>query len=448
MKKTLPFLLLGAAGLLFCFGVIALAINFWGARTPSVDLTKWRAPSELVDTRAINPALTLLVLAGTPDALAVEESLAAGDWEGAFADIAYSTEFSDANRAGTLLLLGSRYAAAKQLTKAAWAYHYAVFVATVSPLPSDLNRAQTLLEAAQGFKALQLDMPARAALDQAYLIAQYSFAIPRDTRADLLEQIARTYDAFGIRHLAREARQRSGEQAMLTREDAINTARRPFRLQPTDPPENPELNAKLQARIAAARELIDALNLNPPANEFELPEDLIRALGDQLYEEDGLRAAYYAEQYDQALDASTRLGILRDKIRWLALKYRIARLGFGLSLLPEWESDIQAIVQELNDTYAEFFQITEQQAMGLEKSDEADRSVEDVLRASIVAGRWGLYPQYDEAELRARLDEVSQRLRDQQILTLRLDSYTRDHEIVYLLVPDELYGQGERARPR
>ncbi len=448
LKKALPFILLGGAALLFCFGIGALALNFWSPRSASVDTSKWIPPQTQVENSKIMPEVALGILAGITDASSVDDSLAAGDFEGAFAQIAYSTEFSDANRLGTLLLLGNRYAAGKQITKAVWMYQYAVFLATVSPLPSDLTRVQTLLEASQGLRTAGMESDARAALDQAYLIAQYSFALPRDTRADMYEQISRAYRNFGATKQSQEAHQLAADTATLTNEDAINISRRPFQIQPTTPPESPELNALVEDRIRAARELIDALNLNPPQNESEMPVDLIRALGDALYQEDGTRADYYNTLYDQAPDASVQLGVLRDKLQWLSTKYRVAHGGFGLSLVAEWEQDLPLIEQELNDAYNEYFAITEQQAASLEKAQEATRSTEDVLRSALVAGRWGLYPQYDEEDLRFRLDQVSQLLRDEQVASLRLDAFTRGSQVVYLLVPDELYGTGERAYPR
>jgi hypothetical protein len=448
LKKALPFILLGGAALLFCFGVGALALNFWGPRSASVDTSKWIAPQTQVENKKIMPEVALGMLAGITDASSVDDSLAAGDFEGAFAQIAYSTEFSDANRLGTLLLLGNRYAAGKQIAKAVWMYQYAVFLATVSPLPSDLTRIQTLLEASQGLKSVGMEANARTALDQAYLIAQYSFALPRNTRAEVYEQISRAYRSFGATKQSEEAHQLAADSATLTNEDAVNISRRPFQIQPTAPPDNPELNAMVDERIAAARDLIDALSLNPPQNESEMPVDLIRALGDALYQEDGARADYYTSLYEDAPDASVQLGVLRDKLQWLSTKYRIAHGGFGLSLVTEWEEDLPSIEQELNDTYNEYFAITEQQAASLEKAQEATRSTEDVLRGALVAGRWGLYPEFDETDLRARLDEVSQQLRDEQVASLRLDNFTRGSEIVYLLVPDELYGTGERAYPR
>lgn len=411
-------------------------------------MSKWIAPQDQVETKKIKPEVALGILANTTDSTSVDDSLAAGDFEGAFAQIAYGTEFSDADRIGTLLLLGNRYAAGKQTTKAAWMYEYAVFLATVSPDPSDLLRAQTLLEASQGLHALNLETNARAALDQAYLIAQYSFSLPRDTRAQLLEQIAHEYQALGATKQANEARQMGADTATSTSEPAVNTSRKPFKIAPTDPPSDPEIVAKVKERVSAARDLLDALTLNPPKTPADMPTDLIGALGDKLFEEDGLRTAYYTSQYDQATDASAQLGVLRDKLRWLSLKYRIARGGFGISIVSDWESQTKEIGQALNDTFNDYFAITAQQASSLDKPDEVDRSTEDVLRATLVAGRWGLYPDFNEGDTRAQLDQTSQNLRDAQVPALRLDSFMRGTQVVYILIPDELYGMGERALPR
>lgn len=448
MKKALPFILLGAAALLFCGGVSALAANVIGGQQATVDLSKWKAPYELVDAKKLDPAIAVGMLAGATEANTVDGALAAGDWEGALALVAYDPDMSDVDRIGTLLLLGSRYAASKQTEKAAWVYHYAVTLAMISPQPSDLVRVQTFLEAAQGLHALRLDAVARQAVDQADLVTNYSYSLPRDTRADLFQQIARGYASLGVTNLAQQARQQGADAASLNAEDAISDVRAPFRLQSPAPRELPELKQKLEERVEAARELYDSLSLNPPQSNADLPQDLISALGDKLYEEDGLRVDFYSQQLADATDAAAQLGILRDKIRWLALKLRIGRGGYGLSLVPEWESETDQIAQDLNDAYTDFFQINEQQASGLEKVEEADRSTEDILRSALLAGRWGFYSQYDETDLRARLGDLAGALRDEQVPSLRLDSFLRGNQVYYLLVPDELVGQGEKALPR
>ena len=76
-----------------------------------------------------------------------------------------------------------------------------------------------------------------------------------------------------------------------------------------------------------------------------------------------------------------------------------------------------------------------------------DRQLEDVLRAELVSAHWGLYST-DENDLRSRLGDLATKLQDDQVNTLRLDSFMRGQAVVYLLVPDSLYGQGEKALPK
>ncbi len=447
MKKALPLVLLVGAALLFCVGLAATGARFYFARGESVDLSQWKAPLDQVDPKRITAANSLEALAGIADTQAIDDALQQGDWESAFTDLAYSPDLPDTNRAGTLLLLGSRYAAAKQTAKAAWAYQYAAMLATISPEPSELLRVQTLLEAARGLRSLGMPSAARAALDQAYLIIEYSYSIPPETRARLFEQTATVYQAFGVANLATQAREKSQEASAPAAEEAVATARRPYLLVPSDLPADQTLQDKTKARETAAKELIDQLNLKPPKSDQDLPQDLIRNLGDRLYEEDGLRNDYYTAQSKAAAEAPAQVAVLRDKIGWLALKLRVARGGFGLSIVPEWESDAKNIAGELSDAFDGLFKISEQQAGISEQAADADHHVEDVLRAELVAGRIGLYV-YDENDLRSRLDEISLRLRDEQVPALRLESYQKGTATFYLLVPDELYGQGEKALPQ
>jgi hypothetical protein len=436
------------AALLFLIGAAAVGANIYFARPAAADLSTWRAPIDQVDSKKIVPANALASLAGVFDSVAMQDDLNQGDLESAFALNSYGPDFLDPARAGTFLLLGSRYASAKQSAKAVWCYQYAAVLSTISPMPSDLTRVQTLLEAAQGLRSLGAESAARDALDQAYLIAQYSFSLQRETRARLLSQVANAYQSFGLNQLAAQARQKSTETANQTSDQVELATRTPFRVRPAELPADQDLKQRIEARVTAARELIDQLNLNPPKTPKDLPDDLIRTLGDKLYDEDGVRSDYYEAQYKAAADASAQIAILRDRIRWLTLKLRLARGGFGLSIVPEWESQVKQIEADLSEAYDTLFQINEHQASAADKPEDADRQVEDVLRTAILTGRLGLYRNYDEADLRSRLAEISQHLRDEQVPALRLDSFARGNQAFYLLVPDELYEQGDKAMPR
>lgn len=447
MKKALPMVLLAGAALLFCLGVAAIGARFYFERGDTIDLTQWKAPADQVDAKTIALPTSLETLAGVAPMQAIDDALQQGDWESAFSDVAYSPELGDASRAGTLLLLGSRYAASRQTAKAAWAYEYAATLVTLSPWPSDLVRGQTLVEAAQGLNAIGMRTAARSALDQAYLIAEYSFSIPRDTRARLYDEVATQYQTLNVASLASAARQKSDEAASLTSEQAVAAGRQPYFVPPADLTPDTDLAAKTADRVTAAKELIDALNLKSPKSPKDVPQDSVRNLGDRLYEEDGLRKRYDDAQFQAATEPGQKVAALLGQISWLALKLRVARGDYGISIVPEWEGDAKNIAADLSDTYDQFFKISEQEASAAGKTADADIALDDVLRAEMVVGRWGLY-QYDEKDLGSRLDEISTRMRDEQVPALRLQGYQKGSATWYLLVPDELYGQGEKALPR
>ncbi|MGB8648648.1 MAG: hypothetical protein WCF84_25650 [Anaerolineae bacterium] len=447
MKRALPLVLLGAALLLVCVGVAALGANFFLKQNDSVDLSQWKSPSAQVDSKKIVLATGLEPLAGISDGVAIDDALQQGDWESAFATAAFSPDLNDADRAGVMLLLGSRYAAGKQPARAAWAYQYAAILALISPLPSDLVRAQTLIQAAQGLAGLNLSTAARRSVDQAFLITQYSPAIPGDARSRLYAEIVQTYSQLGLGQLAASAQRASQQSDPAAGGDISGTVQAPYRLTGAELKLTDALNAKMQARVTAAKELIDQVALHPPKTDKDLPGKQVQALGDRLYEEDGARSDYYDALDKAATKPADQAMALRGRITWLALKLRVAQRGFGVSLVSEWETGAKDIAQALSDAQDQLYKLNEQQATAAAKSDVADRQLEEVLRAELVAGRWGLY-QSDENDLRSRLDEVAGKLRDDQVNALRLDMFTSNKDLVFILVPDDLYGQGEKALPK
>ncbi len=447
MKRALPLVLLGAVVLLICLGVAALAANFVLSKGDAVDLSQWKTTVSQVDTNKIAPAVALETLGGTGSQQAVDDALQQGNWETAFAGLAYASDIDDADRAGTLLLLGSRYAAAKETNQAAWAYQYAATLVTISPVPSDLVRGQTLVEAARGLSSLQATSAARAALDQAYLIAEYSPTIPRDLRARLYGQISQAYNDLGVTALGAVAHQRADEAAAQTSEDASVATRPPYKVQAAEWKATSDVQDKTRARVDAAKQLIDEVALHPPKSEKDVPAELVGQLGDALTQEDAALQSYYDSLQNGSPDTAAQASLLQDQVRWLSLKLRVARRAFGLSLVPEWETDAPNIAQALSDAQDQYFKLSEQQAAAADDPSAADRNMEDVLRAELAAGRWGLY-QYDEQDLISRLNEISAKLRDAQVPTLRLDSFERNKSVLFLLVPDDLYGQGEQALPK
>jgi hypothetical protein len=157
-------------------------------------------------------------------------------------------------------------------------------------------------------------------------------------------------------------------------------------------------------------------------------------------------SGYYDQQLPLAKEPSARVALWSDKVAWLALKYRIARGAFGFTLVAAWEKDRATIAADLSDALGELYRESEAQAAALPNG--ADQATADVIRRELFAARWGWFTSTPENDLRDALDQVNQRLRDAASPALRLDTITRGGKVLYLLVPDDLYGQGEKALPK
>jgi hypothetical protein len=139
---------------------------------------------------------------------------------------------------------------------------------------------------------------------------------------------------------------------------------------------------------------------------------------------------------------------MQDRVNWLALKYRVARGAFGKSLVADWTRDPAAIADAWGDAGADLFGISEQQAAAVAKPQNPNQATEDIVRQELIASRWGWYNRVTEPDLIGKLGEVTQQLMNAATPTLRLDTLTRSGKTMFLLVPDDLYGQGAKALPK
>lgn len=442
MKSKTSFFVLGGAAVLVV--LVILGVFLWSilSRPSASALDPWLAPQDAVNLKAMRPVHALFALADENDAAAIEDTLAQGDWEAALALLAYSPAMSDTTRVGNLLLVASRLAGTRPPAVAARAYDYAIQAATLSPALTDLTRAQNLLQASNGLKGLDEPDAARRAAGQAYLIARHSPYLPAAERARLLRQVGDTYQRLGATALAAQARTESNTAAItpddqpLPAESTALPAAGPL-------PADAGLQAAIQDRLQSARALRDELS----PDSRDLPADRVLDLASRLFDEDAKRQAYYTSQLKTAKDSPTRIALLRSQVEWTALKWRVARQGFGFSLLPEWENDVTGIENALSVSLNALFQ--EEEGAAAQGAPAArDRALERELRRELLLSRWGFDPGYDESALRARLDEVTGRLRDQNSPGLYLDSFRRGNAQVYILVPEEAYGTGEKALPQ
>ncbi|MEW5719051.1 MAG: hypothetical protein AB1817_10520, partial [Chloroflexota bacterium] len=77
-----------------------------------------------------------------------------------------------------------------------------------------------------------------------------------------------------------------------------------------------------------------------------------------------------------------------------------------------------------------------------------DAAQEDVLRQELIAARWGWYSGASEQDVIEKLDTVTLKLMDAAYPELRLSAFKRNNRTLFVLLPDELYGQGEKALPK
>ena len=83
----------------------------------------------------------------------------------------------------------------------------------------------------------------------------------------------------------------------------------------------------------------------------------------------------------------------------------------------------------------------------LANPQDVNQATEDVLKQQLIAVRWG-WSQRMESDLLASLSDVTIKLRDGLVPALRLDNVAKSGKTMYLLVPDELYGQGVKMLPQ
>lgn len=406
----------------------------------------WKTPMEQVSNRDLVPASALVPLTGLAAEDALDQTLEGTDLESAFAIIAYDPRLSDPSRVGALLQIGTRYSEAKNWRRAAWAFQTAALLAILSPALSDSARVDTLLTAGTELRDTDAKEAARRVVDQAYLITLYSPALRKQVRVNRLNQIATAYDSLKLLGIGDQARSKA-QDVSAAPDSPPTTVRAPFIPIPGKLPLSPALDQARARREQAAAELVDDVTAGNPKSPAEWNQDLLNQLKEALVEEDAARNDYYAQQVPLAKDPAIQIALAADKVDWLALKYRIAKGAFAATIVSEWAKSTNEIADQLSDAWDDLFQLYQVQADALGNPSDVNQATEDVLQQRLITVRWG-WSQKPEGELRDSLSQVTGKLRDASIPALRVDTATRLGKMLYLLLPDELYGQGAQVFPQ
>ena len=83
------------------------------------------------------------------------------------------------------------------------------------------------------------------------------------------------------------------------------------------------------------------------------------------------------------MSLADRLALMHDKLAWLALKYRVTRRGYGVSLVPEWEAQVADIAAGLSGAYSELINGYGQQLDTLDATESVQARVE-LLRQGVL----------------------------------------------------------------
>ena len=398
-KQRRPYLWLERLLLLafaFCLlvGLTAFAV-WWTLRNPQQP-PLGGDPLADVRTDLVLPQLALRQLAGdAADGLSAQ-AIQAGQLETARAILSYATDLSPTGQAGRLAQLGRAYQEAGEGPAAAQVYRLMLPTAVLDGAMSPLERAQLLVQAAKGMIAAGQLPGARDAATQAQLIATQTPDLLPAQRGQIFAE---------LKGLAGSIK----DPAFAAKVDDL--ARNPF-LSPQGVliphridtfgerlPYDDAITAAISARKQAATLLADRIALT---NGVDIDPER-QSLAQALLAEDQARSQFYQQARGGAVSLPQQTWLLGDRIGWLATKLRIAQLGYGISILPEWEQKAGEIAAELGAAYNDYAAALDAAAAALPTpGEQALQRVENQMWLARQAER-GLYTSIGMADLSERL---------------------------------------------
>jgi hypothetical protein len=263
-------------------------------------------------------------------------------------------------------------------------------------------QADIFLQASAGLIELNEPVLAKFYLDQAFTIASSSPFLQAAHRRSILQQLQKNYITIEERELARKSLDLSAnppDLALLPEEATSlptgeNVPPLPAEIQEA------ETNRWIKAQELAAL-LVERGGHAPPAAVSILKEALI--------EEDRQKISFYETELTTTTQLSQKVAITISKIKWLSIKYRVAKKGYGISIVPEWESQAEAeqIRADLTKTYERLYSFYADYIVALPEASQIDRATEERLRREVLAGELGRYPNYPEEQRRKQLLDIS-----------------------------------------
>ena len=327
-------------GFIFCLvvGMGALAAVFILRTEP--EATPAVAPLATLPVEQITPHHALAQLAGDPPAALAFQAIHAGELDLAYLITFFSTELSDSDRLALWLQLGRRYLASERLEQGIRAYQNARTIVVLGPSLSFSERSQALLQMADDLYKVEATAEALESAIQVKRLAEQTPDILPAQRSQIFET---------LRPLSRQL----GDSTFESEIDAA--ARNPYLAPPgrllitnwstlAEPlATDPAVLEAVAMRQQAARALADRIAFTGGVDVDPERQTLATA----LINEDHARNAAFQRTLASGLNLGQQFTLLQEQRHWAALKLRIATRGFGISILPEWEANVNTLQQEL-----------------------------------------------------------------------------------------------------
>lgn len=387
-------------------------------------------PVFVVTPADIDPALAIARLGGLSTLDVVEQAVSKARPGTALSGIVFSPDLTDKDAAGALLLLAGEFLKKGDKLQARLSYQMAGALATLSPELSDTLRADIFLQTGMGLTTAEDPILAKIYLDQAFLVATESNYLQPAYRRTILERLGPAYLSINLKDESRKSLEMSMNPSSLESlpESPLvlpvgNDVPMPLDVQEAE-------NLRWQAAQAVAKELVEKGGSVDPAT--------LNGLREALLKEDSLKMPFYAGALQAEQQFSGKVNLMQSQINWQSIKYRIARLGFGLSIVPEWENQAEQVRSELTSSYEDLYRLYGDIILAMPDASQIDRATEESLRHQILAGQLGQYPNYPAEKLKEQLLEATARLvKTQPGTKLRVSFLSVDGVDYYTLISDK-----------
>jgi len=377
-------------------GLLSLGFYFYLSHQERSVLT-WTDPLTAVRPEALDPYLVLQPLAGYDLTAAINQALAEGAWDSAYALVVYSPALSDRQRAGNLLLL-ARYKD-QGSERVLLCYQQVWDIAVLSPFLTDFVRADLLWQVAEGLQSLGATAEAREVYQNIRVIAEHSPALSPPHRQRWLSQLSQAFLALGDKEAADAC---AAKANTLVRKGQSQSAVLPSL--PTLPQANPVLSPEIEQALISRQTAAQALVNYFASGNLNAPPTLILNLSQALQAENQARTSTGPQA--AATQLAAHVSLAEEQVIWLTLKLQVASRGFGLSLVPEWEDQQGELRRQLAKAYEELYQLYGEQVVALPEAKDIDAGWAMILRQEALAGRLGLYPNYPESLLAEKLTQA------------------------------------------